>query len=171
MCKGRGYWRRTTPPKLKADEGDTARNLREDEGELMEETVLLSWGYFYPQIFEGLKSRIPGSSMPRRILQSVWSNKHLLMTLCIPGGSAGKESAYNMGDLGSIPVLGRSLGEGNCPLQYSGLENSMDCIVHGVAKSWTQLSNFHFHIWTLIQTLSLFSYCCLTLLPFSMQLS
>ena len=65
-----------------------------------------------------------------------------------PGGSAGKESAYNVGDLGNlgpIPGLGRSSGEGNgYPLQYSGLENSMDCIVHGVAKSRTQLSNFHF---------------------------
>ena len=46
---------------------------------------------------------------------------------------------------GSIPGLGRSCGEGKgYPLQYSGLENSMDCIVHGVAKSWTQLSDFHF---------------------------
>ena len=55
-----------------------------------------------------------------------------------PGGSAGKESACNAGDLGSIPGLGRFLGEGNgCPLQYSGLENSMDSIVHGDTKSWT----------------------------------
>ena len=55
--------------------------------------------------------------------------------LGFPGGPAGDESAYNMGDMGSIPELGRSLGEGNsCPLQYSGLENSMDCIVHGVAE-------------------------------------
>ena len=54
-----------------------------------------------------------------------------------PGGSTGKESACNAGDLGSIPGLGRS-GEGNgYPLQYSGLEKSMNCIVHGVAKSWT----------------------------------
>ena len=53
-------------------------------------------------------------------------------------GSAGKESACNVGDLGSIPGLGRSPGEGKAyPLQYSGLENSMGCIVHGVAKSWT----------------------------------
>ena len=110
----------------------------------MEETVLLSWGYFYPQIFEGLKSRIPGPSMPR-ILQSVWSNKHLLMTLCIPGGSAGKESTCNVGDLGSIPGSGRSPREGNSyPLQSSGLENSMDCTGHGVAKSQTRLSHFHF---------------------------
>ena len=58
-------------------------------------------------------------------------------------GSAGKESASNEGDLGSIPGLGRSPGEGiGYPLQYSGLENPMDCIVHGVAKSQTQLSNF-----------------------------
>ena len=52
--------------------------------------------------------------------------------------------ACNAGDLGSIPGLGRSPGEGNSyPLQYSGLENSMDCIVHGVAKSRTQLNDFH----------------------------
>ena len=67
----------------------------------------------------------------------------------MPGGSVGKESACNVGDLGSIPGLGRSPGEGNSyPLQYSSLENSMDrkawqATVHGVAKSWTWLSNFH----------------------------
>ena len=50
-----------------------------------------------------------------------------------------------MGELGSIPKLGRSPGEGKrYPLQSSGLENSMDCIVHGVTKSQTQLSNFYF---------------------------
>ena len=62
--------------------------------------------------------------------------------LCFPGGSAGKESAWNAGGLGSIPGLGRSPGEGNgYPLQYSGQENSMDYTVHGVTKSRTQLSN------------------------------
>ena len=62
-----------------------------------------------------------------------------------PCGSAGKESACNAGDLGSIPRLGRSPGEmKGYPLQYSGLENSTDCIVHGVAKSQTRLSDFHF---------------------------
>ena len=51
-----------------------------------------------------------------------------------------------MGDLGSIPGLKRSPGEGKgYPLQYSGLENSMDCIVHGVTKSQTGLSDFHFY--------------------------
>ena len=57
-----------------------------------------------------------------------------------PGSSAGKESACKVGDLGSVSGLGRSPGEGNLegyPLQYSGLENSMDHIVHGVAKSRT----------------------------------
>jgi len=64
-----------------------------------------------------------------------------------PGGSDNIESACNAGDLSSIPGLGRSPGEGNSyPLQYSCLENSMNRVawqatVHGVAKSWTQLSN------------------------------
>ena len=53
-----------------------------------------------------------------------------------PDSSAGKEFACNVGDLGSIPGLGRCAGEGKgYPLQYSGLENSMDCIFHGVTKS------------------------------------
>ena len=50
-----------------------------------------------------------------------------------------------MGDLGWIPGLGRSLGERKgYPLQYSGLEDPMNCIVYGVPKSWTRLSDFHF---------------------------
>ena len=63
-----------------------------------------------------------------------------------PCGSVGKESACNVGDLSLILGLGRSLGEGKkgYPLQYSGLENSMDCIVHGVAKSQARLSDFDF---------------------------
>ena len=65
--------------------------------------------------------------------------------LGFPGGSTGKESACSAGDLGSVPGLGRSPGEGKgYPLQYSGLENSRDYIVHGVTKSRTRLSNFHF---------------------------
>ena len=66
------------------------------------------------------------------------------------GGSDSKELACNSGDPGSIPGLGRLPGEGNgygkvYPLQYSCLENSMDCVVHGIAKSRTGLSDFHFH--------------------------
>ena len=57
------------------------------------------------------------------------------LSLGFPGGSAGKESACNAGDLGLIPGLGRSPGEGkHYPLQYSGLENSMDYVIHGVAE-------------------------------------
>ena len=60
-----------------------------------------------------------------------------------PCSSAGKKSACSVGDLGSIPGLGRSPGEGKgYSLEYFGLENSMDCIVHGVTKSQTQLSDF-----------------------------
>ena len=61
-----------------------------------------------------------------------------------PGGSAGKESACNVGDLGSIPGLGRAPGDGkDYPFQFSGLETPMDCMVHGVAKSQTHLGDFH----------------------------
>ena len=64
--------------------------------------------------------------------------------LSFPCGSAGKRSTHNVGDLGSILGLGKSPGERKWYLlQYSGLENSMDCIVHGVAKSRTQPSEFH----------------------------
>ena len=68
----------------------------------------------------------------------------------LPGGSEVKASAHNAGDLGSIPGLGRSPGEGNGnPLQYSCLENPMDggacwATVHGVAKSQTRLRDFTF---------------------------
>ena len=75
-----------------------------------------------------------------------WRRDRLLtpVFLGFPCGSAGKESACNAGDLGLIPELGRSPGEGKgYLLQYSGLENSMDCIGHGVTKSQTWLSNFY----------------------------
>ena len=66
--------------------------------------------------------------------------------LGFPGGSAGKESACNAGDLSLIPGLRRSAGEGKgYPRQVSGLENSMDCIDHGIAKSQAQWSDFRFH--------------------------
>ena len=63
----------------------------------------------------------------------------LMIQQSFPGGSDGKEFACNVGDLGLIPGLGRSPGEEkDYPLQYSGLENSMECIVHGVTKSQTR---------------------------------
>ena len=64
------------------------------------------------------------------------------ISLGFPCGSPGRESTCNAGDLSSIPGLGRSPGEGY-PQQYSGLENSMDCIVYGVTKSRTRLNGFH----------------------------
>ena len=74
------------------------------------------------------------------ILKGSWR-----LSLGFPCGSAGKESACSVGDLDLIPGLGRSPGEGKSyPLQYFGLENSMDCIGHGVTKSWTRLSDFQF---------------------------
>ena len=84
----------------------------------------------------------------------VLKNSKYYSTTCsmgFPGGSAGKESTCNAGDLGSIPGSGRFPGEGNGnPLQYSCLENPMDggawwAPVHGVTKSrWTRMSNFTF---------------------------
>ena len=78
-------------------------------------------------------------------------NYFKLDTWDLPGGPDGKASAYNAGDQGSIPGLGRSSGEGNGnPLQYSCLENPMNrgawwSTVHGITKSQTQLSNFTFY--------------------------
>ena len=64
-----------------------------------------------------------------------------------PDSSVGKESACSAGDLGLIPGSGRSARKGiGYPLKYSGLENSMDCIVHGVTMSQTPLSNFNFNV-------------------------
>ena len=65
-------------------------------------------------------------------------------TLMLPAGSAAKESTCIEGDLGCIPGFGRFPGEvKGYPLQYSGQENFMDCIIHGVTNSPTRLSDFH----------------------------
>ena len=78
---------------------------------------------------EGHPGSIPGSG----ISGGERDRLPIPVFLGFPGGSAGEESACNVGDLGLIPGLGRSPGEGNgYPLQYSDLENSLDCIVHGV---------------------------------------
>ena len=76
----------------------------------------------------------------------LWAN------LGFPGGSDGKESICNVGDLGSTPGLGKSPGDGNgYTVQYSGLENSMDraawqATIHGITKSQTQPSGFFFFL-------------------------
>ena len=72
--------------------------------------------------------------------------------------TASRESTCNVGDLGSVPGLGRSPGEGKgYPLQYPGLENSMDCIVHGVTKSQTRLNDFHLQSKIVASTLAITS--------------
>ena len=72
---------------------------------------------------------------------------HVFICKGFPESSVGKESACNAGDPSLIPGPGRYPGEANgYPLQYSGLDNAMDCIVHRVAKSWTGLRDFHFHL-------------------------
>ena len=77
---------------------------------------------------------------------SGFSIKEFLYSWGFPGVSAGKASACSAGDPDLIPGLRRSTGEGKgYPLQCSGLETSMDCVGHGVAKSLTQLIDFHFH--------------------------
>ena len=92
-------------------------------------------------------TRAKGSQLPSLSRVVVISFCHLspstiflpfaFLSLGFPGGSAGKESACNAGDLGSIPELGRSPGRGHGnPLQYRVLENSMDCVIHRVAKCW-----------------------------------
>ena len=76
-------------------------------------------------------------------------NPHTNAIRGVPGDSAGKESACNVGDLGSVPGLERSLGEGNSyPLQYSGLEQFHT--VHRSAKSLTSLNDFHFHFSSIV---------------------
>ena len=71
------------------------------------------------------------------------------MPVAFPDSSVGKESAYNAGDPSLIPELGRSAGEGiGYPLQYSGLQNSMGCIDHGVVKSRAELTHFHFQMYS-----------------------
>ena len=91
------------------------------------------------------KTAINAYYMPGTVLCALYILTHLILTkkhFGLPLWLSGKESACNAGDLGLIPGLGRSPGEGKgYPLQYSGLENSTDCIVCGVAKSQTQLSD------------------------------
>ena len=76
-----------------------------------------------------------------------------ILLLGFPDSSVGKESTWSPGDLCLIPGPGRSPGEGKgYPLQYFGLENSMNCIVHGVTKSQTLLSDLHFQFHSILLT-------------------
>ena len=107
------------------------------ESDRTESLSLSLWASLIAQLVKNLPCF---NSWVRRI---PWRSDRLPIPVFLgfPCGSAGKESACNAGHLGLIPGLGRSPGEGKVyPLQYSGLEKSMDCIVHGVTKSWTWLS-------------------------------
>ena len=108
----------------------------------------LAVGFSRQEYWRGL-SCAPSGNLPHPRDRTHLSWSSALAGGLFPGGSAGKESACNAGDMGLVPGLGRSPGEGKgYPLQYSGLENSVDCIVHGVTKSWTRLSDFHFFFTT-----------------------
>ena len=117
--------------------------------ELMEKILLVrSWQLRIFMIFL-CRWRNQQQTLPQSCL--TWSSTQLKNSMLpeqnwgFPGGSAGKESACNAGDLGLIPGLGRYPGKRNSyPLQYSGLKNSIHCTVHVVAKSQTRPSDFHF---------------------------
>ena len=106
------------------------------------------------------------SILPPSVCHEVIGSGNMILVLCMlnqlfqslllpssrgswgfPDSSVGKESVCNSGDPGLIRGLGRSAEKGKSyPLQYCGMRNSMDCIILGVAKSWTGLSDFHFHL-------------------------
>ena len=98
-----------------------------------------AWGQYCTDL------AIPFGSLPHCTFSPFWGSR--VKVKSFSGGSDGKESACNAGDLGWISGLGRSPGEGSgYPLQHSGLENFMDrgawlATVHGVSKSWTPMSD------------------------------
>ena len=114
-------------------------------GERIGHPLRYSWVSLVAQLVKNLPAM---QETPIRFLRwkILWRRDRLPtpVFLGFPCGSASKESFRSAGDLSLIPGLGRFSGEGKgYPLQYSGLEKSMDYIVHGVTKSQTQLSNFH----------------------------
>ena len=109
--------------------------------------IEFAWASLIAQLVKNLPAMQRPGLIPRS-RRSTWRGDRLLTPVFsgFPCGSAGKFTC-NVGGLGLIPGLGRSPGQGESyPLQYSGLENFMDYIIHGVAKSRTQLSDFHFNI-------------------------
>ena len=107
--------------------------------------VLLSLGLSRQEHWSELPCPPPGDLLNPGLEPKSLKSPALAGEFGLPCGSAGKESTCNAGDLGLIPGLGRFPGERKgYPLQYSGLENFTDCIAHGVSKSRTRLSAFHF---------------------------
>ena len=104
--------------------------------------LYINWGFPHSSVGNeftcnsGEPSSIPGSG--RSLKKGQATHPVFLGFACQGKESAGKKSTCKAGDLGLIPGLGGSPGERKgYPLQYPGLENSMDYIVHGVAQSWT----------------------------------
>ena len=136
-----------------------ARTWKQPRCPSTKEWIKKLWQIYIIEYYSAIKRNVFESVLVRwlnlePVIQTEVSQKETIK-YCIlthihgtfPDSSVGKESTCNAGNPGLIPGSGRSPGEGNSyPLQYSGLENSMDYIVHGVAKSWTRLSNFHIHI-------------------------
>ena len=112
---------------------------------LVSESLLTNNIYFPSHTLIAQLVKNPAMQFDSWVGEICWRKDRLptAVLLGFPCSSVGKESACNAGDLGSIPGLGRSPGEGKGhPLQYSGLENSMDCTVHEIAKSQTRLNHF-----------------------------
>ena len=108
-----------------------------------------TWGIFFGGILLFLPMVIQKQVVILEFLQeksACPSTPPFLRKRGFPCGSAGKEYTCNVGDLDLIPGLGRSPGEGKgYPLQYSGLENSMDWATESRSQSQTRLSGIHFH--------------------------
>ena len=147
-------WRRPSPGNIKVSQNDIKRwtsNLNSLDLGLfirkMESLIPISWASLVAQLVKN--PPVMGRSWFDSWIGKIpWRMDRLPTPVFFgfPCGSAGKEPACDAGDLGSIPGLGRPPGEGKgYPLQCFGLENPMDCIVHGVTKCQGGLSNFHFH--------------------------
>ena len=121
-------------------------------GERIGYPLQYSWASFVAQLVKNLPAKLKTSVqfLGRKLC---WRMDKLptLAFFGFPRGSAGEESTFNVGCQGLIPGLVRSPGVmKGYPLQYSALENSMDCLVHGVTNRRTGLSNFHFQLLGLV---------------------
>ena len=121
----------------------------------MGRVIILCSAYWFPWYklfhYDHFQTITTWYQLANKIPGNLTTSSHKPIHICsvishIPVAQLIKESTCNVGDLGSNPGLGRARVEGkDYPLQYSGLENSIDCIVHGVTKSQTPLNDFHFH--------------------------
>ena len=127
--------------------------LLSTQSEVLVAPKVTAWASLIVQLVKNLPAKKQGIWFDSWAWKIHWRQDRLSapVYLGFPCGSAGKESAYNVGDLGWEDPVEKGAARNGSPLQYSGLENSMDCIVHGVAKSRTGPSNLHFRV-TVVQT-------------------